>query len=412
MSINTNNKALSLNETIKDNIRTKKKYSIVNIYNYPNITNNIKQNIPYDKDIIFDSDDKNNKENNENNYYNMDHTCFNFNNNMNNTLNNNINGIINNTNEKNTPKTKNHNNSFSKPYSQEKISSFFYSKPVARLKKRIFNSSSDKDFENSVNNIEIDNNDYNFKDNDSLEINNNNANVNYNFKQLIILIKILNQIINSQNKILGEHIQNEINLKKEIEEKNKQIKNYKNICLRLMLYIKEEKEKNILNEYNKKRLKIQYQILQENKILRKLVDSSIIKLKKNISHRNDSNLLDLNAKSFYSTNNNEGDSSINIYHLKKENNNISQKKEYNNYIIEKNDNSLKYLFNNNIINKKREKSYENRKDRNNKDQIININKDNINNSNKFEENDTKSNKKIYYIVKDKNSAFSFDKNIF
>ena len=417
MSINTNNKTLLLNETIKDNInKPKKKYSIANIYNYPNIRNNLKQNIPYDKDMIFDSADKKNKDKSEtnffNNYYNMDHTCFNFNNNMNNTINNNINVTINNTNEKNTPKSKNHNNSFSKPYSQEKISSGFYSKPVARLKKRIFNSSSDKEFENSVNNIEINNYDFHNQDNDSLEINNNRIKINYNFKQLIILIKILNQIINTQNKILGEHIQKENILKKEIEEKDKQIKNYKNICLRLMFYIKEEKEINIANEFNQKRYKIQNQILQENNILRKLFVSSMFKLKKNITYRNDSIILDLNTKSFYNTNNNEGDSSINIYHLKKETyNNYSQNKEYNNNILEKNENNnFNYLYNNGVVNKKREKSYENRKDRKNKEKIINNNQNIISNLNRFEENETKSNKKIFYIVKDKNAAFSFEKN--
>ena len=302
--------------------------------------------------------------------------------------------------------------SFSKPYSQEKISSCFYSKPVARLKKRIFNSSSDKEFENSVNNIEINNYDFHNQDNDSLEINNNRIKINYNFKQLIILIKILNQIINTQNKILGEHIQKENILKKEIEEKNKQIKNYKNICLRLMFYIKEEKEINIANEFNQKRYKIQNQILQENNILRKLFVSSMFKLKKNITYRNDSIILDLNTKSFYNTNNNEGDSSINIYHLKKENyNNYYQNKEYNNNILEKNENNnFNYLYNNGVVNKKREKSYENRKDRKNKEKILNNNQNIISNLNRFDENETKSNKKIFYIVKDKNAAFSFEKN--
>ena len=156
-----------------------------------------------------------------------------------------------------------------------------------------------------------------------------------------------------------------------------------------MFYIKEEKEKNNLNELNKKRNKIQIQILQENKILRKIIDSSIIKLKKNITNRNDTNLLDLNIKSFYSTNNNEGDSSINIYHLQKENNNISQQKDFNKNMLEKNDNNINYLYNINIINKKREKSYENRKDRNNKEKIINPNINNTKNLNKYEKNEIK-----------------------
>ena len=69
--LNSNNKALLLNDTIKNNLyKTKKKYNIASIYNYPNIRNNLKQNIPFDKDIIFDSADKSNKDNSENNLYN------------------------------------------------------------------------------------------------------------------------------------------------------------------------------------------------------------------------------------------------------------------------------------------------------------------------------------------------------
>ena len=60
-----------LNDTIKNNLyKTKKKYNIASIYNYPNIRNNLKQNIPFDKDIIFDSADKSNKDYSENNLYN------------------------------------------------------------------------------------------------------------------------------------------------------------------------------------------------------------------------------------------------------------------------------------------------------------------------------------------------------
>ena len=157
---------------------------------------------------------------------------------------------------------------------------------------------------------------------------------------------------------------------------------------------------------------IKNQILQENNILRKLFVSSMLKLKKNITYRNDSIILDLNTKSFYNTNNNEGNSSINIYHLKKESyNNYSQNKEYNNNILEKNENNnFNYLYNNGVVNKKREKSYENRKDRKNKEKILNNNQNIISNLNRFDENETKSNKKIFYIVKDKNAAFSFEKN--
>ena len=379
MHINSNNKTFLLNDTIKNNLnKTKKKKTIVNIYNYPNIRNNLKQNIPYDKDIIFDSADKNNIDNSNNNYfnnyYNMDYTCINFNN-MNNTLNNNRNGILNNTNEKNTPKSNNHKNSFSKPYSQEKISSFFYSKPIARLKKRIFNSSSDKDIENSINNLDINNYDFDktYNENDSLEIKDNKNNVNFNFKKLLISIKILNQIINTQNEIIKEHVNNEINLKKEIEQKEKEIKNYKEISLKLMFYLQNEKEINIYNDLNKKRSIIQKQLLKENNFLRILV-SSKVNFQKIINNKNEPINSDIYNKSFYITNNNEVDSSINIYHLKKKNtnNNFHQKIDYNNGIKDKTEKNMNLFYNisyNNIVNRKREKSYENRRNIRNKEKL-------------------------------------------
>ena len=379
MHINSNNKTFLLNDTIKNNLnKTKKKKTIVNIYNYPNIRNNLKQNIPYDKDIIFDSADKNNIDNSNNNYfnnyYNMDYTCINFNN-MNNTLNNNRNGILNNTNEKNTPKSNNHKNSFSKPYSQEKISSFFYSKPIARLKKRIFNSPSDKDIENSINNLDINNYDFDktYNENDSLEIKDNKNNVNFNFKKLLISIKILNQIINTQNEIIKEHVNNEINLKKEIEQKEKEIKNYKEISLKLMFYLQNEKEINIYNDLNKKRSIIQKQLLKENNFLRILV-SSKVNFQKIINNKNEPINSDIYNKSFYITNNNEVDSSINIYHLKKKNtnNNFHQKIDYNNGIKDKTEKNMNLFYNisyNNIVNRKREKSYENRRNIRNKEKL-------------------------------------------
>ena len=405
MNINTKENSFLLNDNIKNNLKkTKNKFSIANIYNYPNINNNLK-NIPFDKDIIFDSADKKNNDNSGNiyfnNYYNMDHTCINFNN-MNNTLNNN--GALNNTNEKNTPKSNYPNISFGKPYSQEKISSFHYSKPVARLKKRIFNSPSDKDLDNSINNYEINNYDFDkkYKDYDTLEeIKEDKNNVNSIFKKLLISIKILNQIIITQNKIIKQNIKNINNLRKEIEEKNKQVKDYKGICLKLMLYLKNENEINLVKEYNKKRIIIQKQLLKENYTLRILLSFSKINYTKNN-----------NNKSFYISNNKEGESSINIYHLKKEENNNQFKKIDYNSIKNITENSFNSLYNNNIflINKKREKSYENKKNKKNKDVDIKINytKHNIDG---LEENTKKANKKICYIVKDKNNSFEYEKNI-
>ena len=413
MNINSNNKTFLLNDTLKDNInKSKKKYSIANIYNYPITISNNKQTIPFDRDLVFDSADKKNKDNGENNYlknyYNMDHTCINFNNNinMNNTMNNN-NCSINNTNEKNTPNSKLH-NSFSKPYSQEKISSLFYSKPVARLKKRIFNSPSDKDLQNSINYVEINNYNGNYKNKDSLEINTNKKD-NYNYKELLIYIKILNQIVNTQKKIIRDYIENEIILKQEIEQKDKEIMNYKNACLKLIFHLKNEKEINISSNINKKRNEIQSQLLKENNILRLLLLSPKVKIQKNNKHRNDVNNLDLYSKSFCNSNIINDDSSINIYHLKKDNyNNLYKMNEYYSITKDKKEKSFNSLYYNNdvIVNKKREKSYENRKHRIKRDTLIKVNK-----NRKIEDNEIKSNKKICYIVKDKNIAFSFEKNV-
>ena len=413
MNINSNNKTFLLNDTLKDNInKSKKKYSIANIYNYPITISNNKQTIPFDRDLAFDSADKKNKDNGENNYlknyYNMDHTCINFNNNinMNNTMNNN-NCSINNTNEKNTPNSKRH-NSFSKPYSQEKISSLFYSKPVARLKKRIFNSPSDKDLQNSINYVEINNYNGNYKNKDSLEINTNKKD-NYNYKELLIYIKILNQIVNTQKKIIRDYIENEIILKQEIEQKDKEIMNYKNACLKLIFHLKNEKEINISSNINKKRNEIQSQLLKENNILRLLLLSPKVKIQKNNKHRNDVNNLDLYSKSFCNSNIINDDSSINIYHLKKDNyNNLYKMNEYYSITKDKKEKSFNSLYYNNdvIVNKKREKSYENRKHRIKRDTLIKVNK-----NRKIEDNEIKSNKKICYIVKDKNIAFSFEKNV-
>ena len=124
-----------------------------------------------------------------------------------------------------------------------------------------------------------------------------------------------------------------------------------------MINLKIEKEINISNELNKKRNKIQYQLLKENKILRELFCSSITQLQKNGKENKELNNFSLTHKNFYKEYNNE-DSSINIYHIKKVNNNI-----YNNYgLIEKQKNGLNSFYNTEIfVNKKREKSYENKK---------------------------------------------------
>ena len=374
LNLNKNNKILLLNETLKEKTNKKKnKFSIVNIYNCPNIRNNNKQKIPYAKDIEFyNSEKKNsNKDDKENTFINNhnynEHTIYKISQTSNKNSNTKNNNRI-------TPISKIQNNSFSNPYNnKEKISSFFYSKPFSGLKKRIFNSPSDKD-ENSNNNIEINefNNNINniYKNNDLLELNNKENNCN--FKDLLITIKILSQIINTQKKIINEHIQNENNLKFEIEQKNKEIKNYKDICLKLIFYLKNEREINISNELNKKRNIIHTQIIKENYFLRQILFSSNYTIKELINNKSKVNNFEMNSHNNYKSNNNENNSSYNFYQLNKKNyrkidvKNMKEIKEVRINHLYNND-----IFKNSIINKKREKSYENRRDKNNIDKLEN-----------------------------------------
>ena len=363
MTMNDSNKILFLNDTLKETIKkekTKEKFSVVNLYNYPNI----KSNIPHHKNHIIDGTEQENSENNiKNNFSILNCTCFNFNetNNLNSTLNNNLNRTLNqNGNKKRTPnKCHYHNNSFSNLYNQVN----FYSKPVARLKKRILEPSSDKKKDNSmlnkVNEFILDKSDA--KENDSLDIYKNEKDNTNMIKEFLITIKVLNQIINTQKKIIEEHLINEFKMKKEIEQKEKEMKNYKNICMKLMFFIKEEKEINILNEKNKKRQILENQLLKENEILKEIIKVPKINIdKKNDENENKTDELDLTSKQFYKCNINENGSTINFYKTNLSNNNNNEKEIENNSLdplcnIE--------IINNPILNKKREKSYENRKNK-------------------------------------------------
>ena len=364
MTMNDSNKILFLNDTLKETIKKEKpkeKRSIVNLYNYPSVKNNI----PHHKNHIIDCAEQENSENNiKNDFSILNCTCFNFNEtnlNMNSTLNNNLNKTLNqNGNKKRTPnKCHYHNNSFSNLYNQVN----FYSKPVARLKKRILDPPSDKKNDNSMNNkisdFILDKSDA--KDNDSLEIDKNENDNNNMIKEFLITIKVLNQIINTQKKIIEEHIINEFKLKKEIEQKEKEMKNYKNICMKLMFFIKEEKEINILNEKNKKRQILENQLLKENEILKEIIKVPILNInKKNDEIENKTDELDLTCKQFYKCNINENGSTINFYKTNLQKNNENKKEIENNSLdplcnIE--------IINNPILNKRREKSYENRKNK-------------------------------------------------
>ena len=341
MTMNDTNKIILLNDTIK-NEKEKEKHNIIKLYNYPNM----RKNIPHNKNFIIDSAEKENSEINiKNDLSNLNNTCFNFNDiRMNNSaFNYNLNGILNPKEiRKKTPnKYHYHNNSFSNLSNQGN----FYSKPIARLKKRIFDSPPDKKIENSEN-----------KENDSLEINKTETKNNI-IKDLLITIKTLNQIINAQKKIIEEQMMKMKDMKKEIEEKEIETKNYKNICLKLMFYLKEEKDINILNEKNKRKNIIENQLLKENKILKELIIVPIINIK-SINKNNNiiENSQDVKRKSFYKIN--ENGSAVNFYKTNEMNDGEK--------IIENGNNLLDPFYNLEIksnlnTNKKREKSFENRK---------------------------------------------------
>ena len=199
------------------------------------------------------------------------------------------------------------------------------------------------------------------QENDSLELNIKEKNkYNNTIKELLKTIKALNQIINIQKKIIEEYMLKEKDLKKEVEKKNIETKNYKNICLKLMFYLKEEKEFNILNEKNKRRNIIENQLIKENKILKELIIIPLINTKKN-DNENDNigKDSDIKRNSFYKIN--ENGSTINFNKINHQSDEI-EKKEYEN-------NTLDPLYNlekimNPYFNKKREKSYENRKRKN------------------------------------------------
>ena len=362
MTMNDSNKILFLNETIKETIKKikpKEKNNVVNLYNFPSVKNNI----PRHKNHIMDGAEPENSENNiKNDLSVLNCTCFNFNEtNINNsTLNNNLNRTLNkNGSKKRTPnKCHYHNNSFSNLYNQVN----FYSKPVARLKKRILDPPSDKKNDNSMNNkineFILDKSDA--KDNDSLEIDKNENN-NSMIKEFLITIKVLNQIINTQKKIIEEHLLNEYKLKKEIEKKENEMKNYKNICMKLMFFIKEEKEINILNEKNKKRQILENQLLKENEILKQIIKVPTLNIDKQIDNNKETtDDLDITCKKFYKSNINENTSTFNFYKTNIQKNKDNALQNENNiidplYNIE--------ITNNPILSKKREKSYENRKNK-------------------------------------------------
>ena len=256
-----------------------------------------------------------------------------------------------------------------------------------------------KDYNNNINHTEIKNNiiiekiiSFSFIKNKINKVNEmSDSNLN-----------IINKIFKVQNNILLELKQKQFILKNELIKKYKEIKNYKNICFKLMYYIKDI----LFKKNNNKLWVIQNQIIKENNILRKLFFNKPV----NIDSKNYNNhvkyMSDLNErKIFYNT--------LNKF---KEKNNSEQTS----------DCGRVNTFENNENIKKRNKSFERISDK----YRSNPNSKNINMNNDFnfkylnfrekkskyigDTNDNlniKAGKKIKYLVKDKNYLSLSNENI-
>ena len=208
-------------------------------------------------------------------------------------------------------------------------------------------------------------------------------------------LSIINKIFQVQNNILLELKQNQFILKNELIKKYKEIKNIKNICFKLMIYIRDNLFKK--NNNNKIRI-IQNQIIKENNILRKLFINKPINIISNNVNNNKKYISDLNEKKiFYNT--------------------LNRFKEKNNSELSS-DNGRMNTFENKDNDKKRNKSFE-RINYNYKKDKLNQNINFVNEpsfkyinfrekKNKYidDNNDLmnrKIGKKIKYLVKDKNN---------
>ena len=257
-----------------------------------------------------------------------------------------------------------------------------------------------KDYNNNINHTEIKNNitiektiSFSFIKNKINKINEmSDSNLN-----------IINKIFKVQNNILLELKQKHFILKNELIKKYKEIKNYKNICFKLMYYIKDILFK---NNNNKNFLIIQNQIIKENNILRKLFFNKPVNIDSKYYNNHVKYMSDINERKIF----------YNTFNKFKEKNNSEQTS----------DCGRMNTFENNDNNKKRNKSFERISDK----YKTNPNSNNININNEFnfkylnfrekkskyigDTNDNlniKAGKKIKYLVKDKNNLSLSNENL-
>ena len=212
-------------------------------------------------------------------------------------------------------------------------------------------------------------------------------------------LNIINKIYKVQNNIILELKQKQFILKNELIKKYKEIQNYKNICFKLMFYIKDY----LFNKKEDKKLQIiQNQIIKENFILRKLFFNKSVNNTMNNLNNPIKFMSDLNRKKIF----------YNTFNKFKDKNNSGQTSDCGRMNTSENNNEQK----------KRNKSFERINDK----YILNQNSKKINDSSfkyiNFREKKSKyigesndisvrSTKKIKYLTKDKNNLSLTFKNI-
>ena len=221
--------------------------------------------------------------------------------------------------------------------------------------------------------------------------NKNNINIKNIKSSSSLPLELINKIFNVQTNIILKLKQKEFIYRNELIKKNKEYISMKNACLKLIYLFKMEKEKNINSENNKKRILLQKQLYEENKLLRKMICNAKVYTinENNIKNKKNSDLL------------------FNIFNYNKDkkldlNSNLNKER------VATSENSKCSIENF----RSREKSFENKKK--NLKKVLPRDKNTIcNNENKKVEKNTldvnKANKKICYLGKEKDPlSLSFE----
>ena len=362
--INLNEENDELNLSLKNKIDIKKKYSLTNIIKNNNIMNNYISSSNNQKKII----------NKCNSYISNKKTI-----NLDNTqkiMNKDIDigtKINNNIKQTKILESKDINNKEKNKSRQPKL--LYLDKRINKIKNKMINN----EYNNNINQTEINLIKNNLQTERIIFFSFIKNNVKKEYEKNDINLNIINKVVKAQNNIILQLKQSQLILKDELIKKYNEIKNYKNICLRLIWFIKENLFRNNIN--NKKIQTLQNQIINENKILRKLF---INKTVNNISinqYNSKKTISDLNEKKLF----------FNTFNKSKENSNIENS----------NCQGRINTFENNDNDKKRNTSIEKFNDKY-KANLISINSKNVN---KIQEPNFK-----YINFKEKKSKYIGDSN--